>query len=271
MLDFTSVDRRGRDLRYPPPVRRQARGRRFDAALAFVDAGAPRRVFPGRTAVGESLMAPTLGARYLVPRAEIGPHVEAYEQGPEENQAMLNVACPSCGERGKIPTNLVGLRIKCKKCGQAFNVVAPPGKAAAQAGASEPALAAAPAVAAAAAAPASAPARDGIAVEGLDESTWTLAPDQPSTLQAVAAPERPAESPPAPSGTFTVHHDGPVKEYKLLTSRDKIFEGKFDMTRLEEAINHLAKQGWVAKSMCLPHMKNFQGAMQEEVVVLMER
>ena len=112
---------------------------------------------------------------------------------------------------------------------------------------------------------------DGIAVEGLDESTWALAPDQPSTLQAVASPERPGESPPAPSGTFTVHRDGPVKEYKLLTSRDKIFEGKFDMARLEEAINHLAKQGWVARSMCLPHMKNFQGAMQEEVVVLMER
>jgi hypothetical protein len=180
---------------------------------------------------------------------------------------MLNVACPSCGERGKIPTNLVGLRIKCKKCGQAFNVVAPPGKAAASA----PALAAAPAAAAAGAAPAAAPAHDGIAVEGLDESTWTLAPDQPSTLQAVAAPERPGEAPPAPSGTFTVHHDGPVKEYKLLTSRDKIFEGRFDIARLEEVINQLAKQGWVAKSMCLPHMKNFQGAMQEEVVVLMER
>jgi hypothetical protein len=177
---------------------------------------------------------------------------------------MLNVACPSCGERGKIPTNLVGLRIKCKKCGQAFNVVAPPGKAAAAASAPAPA-------AATVAAQAAAPAHDGIAVEGLDESTWTLAPDQPSTLSAVAAPERPGESAPAPSGTFTVHHDGPVKEYKLLTSRDKIFEGRFDIARLEEVINQLAKQGWVAKSMCLPHMKNFQGAMQEEVVVLMER
>jgi hypothetical protein len=181
---------------------------------------------------------------------------------------MLNVACPSCGERGKIPTSLVGQRIKCKKCGQAFNVVAPPGKAAAAAPAQAPALDPAPA-AAMAAAPA---AHDGIAVEGLDASAWSLAPDQPSTLSAVAAPERPAEAQAAPSsGTFTVHHDGPIKEYKLLTSRDKVFEGKFDMARLEEAINHLAKQGWVAKSMCLPHMKNFQGAMQEEVVVLMER
>jgi hypothetical protein len=79
ILDFKPVDRRDRDLRYPPTVRRQARGRRFDAALAFGDAGAPRRVFPGRTPVGESLMAPPRGARYLDPRVEINPHVEACE------------------------------------------------------------------------------------------------------------------------------------------------------------------------------------------------
>ena len=35
---------------------------------------------------------------------------------------MLYVACPSCGERGKIPPTLVGARIKCKKCGISFNV-----------------------------------------------------------------------------------------------------------------------------------------------------
>ena len=35
---------------------------------------------------------------------------------------MLYVACPSCGERGKIPPTLVGSRIKCKKCGISFNV-----------------------------------------------------------------------------------------------------------------------------------------------------
>jgi len=166
---------------------------------------------------------------------------------------MLNVACPSCGERGKIPADMAGVRIKCKKCGKAFHVAAAPAKEAAPA-------------------PASPPVHDGIAVEGLDAAAWSLAPDQSSLLQGVAAaPERLAEVPAAPSGAFTVHHEGPVKEYKLLTSRDKLFEGKFDIARLEEALNHLARQGWTAKSMCLPHLKNFQGAMQEEVVVLLER
>jgi hypothetical protein len=147
---------------------------------------------------------------------------------------------------------LAGLRIKCKKCGHSFHVTAAAGKEA---------VAAAPA-----AGPGPASAHDGIAVEGLDPSAWSLAPDQSAPLPPAAAP---ASAP--SSDSFTVHHDGPVKEYKLLTSRDKLFEGKFDLARLEEAINHLARQGWTAKSMCLPHLKNFQGAMQEEVVVLLER
>ncbi len=46
---------------------------------------------------------------------------------------MPYVACPSCGERGKIPPTLVGARIKCKKCGIAFNVAPPTAKAAAPA------------------------------------------------------------------------------------------------------------------------------------------
>lgn len=169
---------------------------------------------------------------------------------------MLNVACPSCGERGKIPSHFAGVRIKCKKCGQSFHVEGTPAKPAA-----------APVGAVAAAAAPAGPVHDGIAVEGLDAAAWSVAPDQSSLVQPVAAPEAPASA----TEPFTLHHDGPFKEYKLLTSRDKLFEGKFDMSRLEQAINHLARQGWIAKSMCLPHLKNFQGAMQEEVVVLLER
>ncbi len=162
---------------------------------------------------------------------------------------MLNVSCPGCGERGKIPASLAGARIKCKKCGKAFHVTAPADKPV----------------------PPVAPVHQGIAVEGLDAEAWSLAPEQPTQAHAVAAPEHPAEPSAASVEAFTVHHDGPVKEYKLLTSRDKVFEGKFDLARLEEVLNQLARQGWTAKSMCLPHLKNFQGAMAEEVVVLLER
>lgn len=57
----------------------------------------------------------------------------------------------------------------------------------------------------------------------------------------------------------------------MLWSRDKLFEGKFDVSRLEEALNYFARQGWVVKAMSTPHLKDFGGGTKEEVVVLLER
>jgi len=170
---------------------------------------------------------------------------------------MLHVACPSCGERGGISAEQVGIRIKCRKCGQTFRVA---GAAPKTTGEPRPA----------ASAPSTA---GGIVVEGLDDA-WSVA-SAPSE-GAPPSPTIAAEPPPAPGPVAepnpdAASHDGPCREYKLLSSRDKIFEGKFDLVRLEEVINQLARQGWTAKSMCLPHIKNFQGVMQEEVVVLLER
>ena len=78
---------------------------------------------------------------------------------------MPYVACPSCGERGKIPPTLVGSRIKCKKCGISFNVAPAAAKAPATAGAQ------------AVAAEAVGAAQEGIAVEGLDAPAWTVSGD----------------------------------------------------------------------------------------------
>lgn len=175
---------------------------------------------------------------------------------------MLHVSCPSCGERGKLPANLVGARIKCKKCGNAFQV-ADPSRAPA-------AAVAAPTGTSIQGPP---PLFEGIAVEGFDHSAWSIAPESSLGIPTVVAAEpspsaappaaAPAVEPPLPAGS--------TREYKLLTSRDSFFAGKFELSRLEEAINHYARKGWVAKSMCLPHVKNFQGSMQEEIVVLLER
>jgi hypothetical protein len=41
---------------------------------------------------------------------------------------MPSATCPSCGEKGKIGSNLIGTRIKCKKCGNSFLVAAPVGQ-----------------------------------------------------------------------------------------------------------------------------------------------
>jgi hypothetical protein len=172
---------------------------------------------------------------------------------------MAVVTCPSCGERGKIPSSLIGARIKCKKCGVSFTVAAPPAKAGATASA---ATSATPAAAA----------HEGIEVEGLDASSWALSTDTGGALKVEATAEGEPRSEPAAASPFVPA--GPatgVKEYKILTPRDKIFDGRFDLGRLEEALNHLAKQGWVVRAVTTPHIKGFSGALEETIVVFLER
>ncbi len=168
---------------------------------------------------------------------------------------MPYVKCPSCGERGKIGASLVGARIKCKQCGVSFQVSPPPAKATAGLTtdfASPPATT-----------------YDGIEVEGLDASAWTLSTEVGVALKAVATAEPDAQAGPAPAVVSTRPTEG--REYKVLTSRDKYFDGKFDLSRLEEALNHFGRQGWTVKSMATPHVKGFIGALEETIVVLLER
>ncbi len=73
-------------------------------------------------------------------------------------------------------------------------------------------------------------------------------------------------SPPSPAPAEVPHH-----QYKVLTQRDRFFEGKFDLGRLEEALNHYASQGWMVRAMSTPHVIGFSGGPREEIVVLLER
>jgi hypothetical protein len=83
---------------------------------------------------------------------------------------MLSVTCPTCGEKGKIGSDLIGARIKYKKCGISFLVAAPVGRVPATAGPAAPE-------------PAGAPQR--IEVEGLDASSWSLS-TEPVAVSAIA-------------------------------------------------------------------------------------
>jgi hypothetical protein len=170
---------------------------------------------------------------------------------------MPTVTCPTCGERGKIGPNLVGARIKCRKCGVSFMVSPPAAKAPAATSAAEPV--------------AVVERRDGIEVEGLDDSAWALSTETGVGLTAVATPDSGNRS--ETSGAFVAAEPGGggAREYKLLTPKDKFFEGKFEFGRLEDAINYYSRQGWVVKAMSTPHVKGFTGAMEEFIVVLFER
>jgi hypothetical protein len=175
----------------------------------------------------------------------------------QEVETMPNVTCPSCGERGKIGSSFIGSRLKCKKCGSSFLVSAPvANKAASRTAAGSAGAVETP---------------RGIEVEGLDASSWSLSTEVGGALKAevTTEPDQPAESgsPFVPAETSP----GSPHEYKLLTPRDKFFEGKFDLPRLEEALNHFGRQGWTVKTMSTPHLKGFSGALEEMIVVLLER
>src|SRR5438105_9294948 len=151
---------------------------------------------------------------------------------------MPYVTCPTCGERGKIPSSLIGARIKCRKCGLSFQV-SPPTTKGAGVGAAGPAAAGAPAAGATSAATAGPTAvveAQGIEVEGLDASSWALPTETAMALKATDA-EHAAGHEPAPSFVPAQPSPAGAREYKILSSRDKYFGGLFDLARLEEALN----------------------------------
>jgi hypothetical protein len=118
----------------------------------------------------------------------------------------------------------------------------------------------------AAAVPARKPQGDEIVVDGLDDSAW----GSPSSPTDPPHEELPTTFDPSLHGAAAVPAARVVKQYKLLTPRDRYFEGKFDLARLEEALNHFARDGWAVRGMATPHVMGFQGE-KEELVVLLER
>ena len=62
-----------------------------------------------------------------------------------------------------------------------------------------------------------------------------------------------------------------VKEYKVLTQKDKWFSGKFDPEKLEGAINAYARQGWRVVGCATASMPGILTENRDEMVVIMER
>lgn len=61
-----------------------------------------------------------------------------------------------------------------------------------------------------------------------------------------------------------------MKEYKVLSQKDKFFSGKFDPQLLENAVNAYAEQGWEVVSMATASIPVF-GGPRDEVIVLLQR
>jgi len=165
---------------------------------------------------------------------------------------MMPVTCPSCGEKGNIPDQAIGKKVRCQKCSRSFLAGGPTAGPSGPAAADEPAR----------------PGEEAIEVDGLDASTWAAT--------AVVSPvgEQPPQEkiPPLTDSPRRVGPaGGPARQYKVLTQKDRWFEGKFELSRLEEALNYYAGQGWVVRGIATPLVTGFSGGPREEIIVLLER
>ncbi|MCR5068041.1 MAG: DUF4177 domain-containing protein [Erysipelotrichaceae bacterium] len=59
-----------------------------------------------------------------------------------------------------------------------------------------------------------------------------------------------------------------MKEYKVLSQKDKWFSGKFDPAVLEAAINSYAQQGWIVKAAFTASIPALTGAREEALIIL---
>ena len=59
-----------------------------------------------------------------------------------------------------------------------------------------------------------------------------------------------------------------MKEYKILTQRDKLFAGKFDPEKIESAINSYAPERWVVKAATMAFIPSVTGNREEMIIVL---
>ena len=62
-----------------------------------------------------------------------------------------------------------------------------------------------------------------------------------------------------------------MKEYKILSQKDKWLSSKFDPDKLQEAINAYAEQGWCVISCTTATFPGFMTGNREEMIVVLER
>ena len=61
-----------------------------------------------------------------------------------------------------------------------------------------------------------------------------------------------------------------MKDYKVITQKDRFFSGKFHPEKLEALMNSYASEGWEFKGVATANVTSFRGARQE-IVVIFER
>jgi hypothetical protein len=62
-----------------------------------------------------------------------------------------------------------------------------------------------------------------------------------------------------------------MKQYKVMTQKDRFFSGKFDPEMLEKAMNSYAEQGWRVIGVATATIPGGFGGQREEFITVFER
>ena len=62
-----------------------------------------------------------------------------------------------------------------------------------------------------------------------------------------------------------------MKEYKVLTQKDKWFSGEFSPSKLEAALNAYAEQGWRVVTSATGKTHRFFRGKREELIIVLEK
>jgi hypothetical protein len=62
-----------------------------------------------------------------------------------------------------------------------------------------------------------------------------------------------------------------VKEYKVMTQKDRWFAGKFEPLKIEEALNAYAAEGWRLAAAATATFPAFFSGGREELIMILER
>ena len=86
-----------------------------------------------------------------------------------------------------------------------------------------------------------------------------------------SAPPRPPPKLKMPMPTPSPKKAPKMKEYMVLTQKDKFYAGEFSPDKLEAAINSYAAQGWLVVSVASIGIPAGSGGPREELIVVMGR
>jgi hypothetical protein len=111
--------------------------------------------------------------------------------------------------------------------------------------------------------------------EGSDDwSDWETVKRMTSVVTPPPIPSPASQPPPIPKDANfpPVLGTSPrLKEYKVLSQKDKWFSQKFDPEMLTQALNSYAQQGWRVIAASTATFPGILGANREEIIVILER